>query len=915
VRAKVTVDLAYAGALTARVRGDVGGARFALTNGARTLLALRSINAAGLDLQWPDRITIKQLRLRQPYAFIERDRQASFPLLARFAPPAPPPDSAGGPSGSAPGAARPRLAMTFEEIVVESGNATVVDNGWASPVRFEIPRVDLTARQVTWPASGPAQLRVEAALPSGGTLNIEGSVHPDPLSADVTVAVKDAEIAWLHPYLGFRARVAGRLDASLTVSGPLAPTPRLKISGDAGLRALDISDGRRSVLTTDRLRITGIDAAWPERIVLGRVHTRRSWALIERDSQGGFLLRTLLKRPGAGAPRPAPSAPSAPVASPGSALEFTLREGVFEAGAATIVDDAMTPPARIDVAGTRLTIRDFVWPSRTPAKIELTSPMPAGGRLDVSGTLQLEPLRLAGRAVLDGVALEPAQSYLPIDGRVAGKVSGDLAVKIALEPTAIQITGQARLQAFTLSDGDRAVVTVGRVDTAGIDIDWPKRIALARAQFRRPRLLVERDPNGEILLRRLLTPHWGARPTDAAPPAVSQPTRSAPSPSPTPSARPTIEIETFRLDRASARFVDHTTTPAYAEELEDVNVTVTPLTTAPGRRTRFTASGVIGGGTLKLQGQGAEGDHRALDLKLDLQNFIVPRANPYLEKHTAWTATNGTLSVSGSYKLDGDRLETQHDLVVRGLEVEPIDARDEVERRIGLPFGMLVSLLKDSRGEIRLSVPVAGDLSTGEFDYDEAVWGTVRNLSIRLLALPFSKVGSLFFSEDSKVKAVAVAPALFEAGTDHLGPEMGPHLDRVAAFLRGAPAVKVVLDPIVVESDRQLLRREQARARLAAPAGSSETADPLERARNEYRGRWPDKPMPPTLDAIVAELAATETLPAGALRTLAARRLEVVRQGLTRGGGIDLARLTGTAARSPFVEAAGTPRVEFDLRP
>jgi hypothetical protein len=361
--------------------------------------------------------------------------------------------------------------------------------------------------------------------------------------------------------------------------------------------------------------------------------------------------------------------------------------------------------------------------------------------------------------------------------------------------------------------------------------------------------------------------------------------------------------------------VDHTTTPAYAEELEDVNVTVTPLTTAPGRRTRFTATGVIGGGTLKLQGEGAEGDRPALDLKLDLQNFIVPRANPYLDKYTAWTATNGTLSVSGSYKLDGAHLETHHDLVLRGLKVAPTDTRDEVERRIGLPFGMLVSLLKDSHGEIRLSLPVAGDLSKREFDYHEAVWGAVRNLSIRLLALPFSKIGSLFFSQDSKVKAVAVDPALFEAGTDHLGPEMGPHLDRVAAFLLGAPAMKVVLDPILVEPDRQMLRREQARARLAAPAGSPGTADPLERARNEYRGRWPDKPIPPTLDAIVAELAATEALPADALRTLATRRLDVVRQGLTRGGGIDGARLTGTAPRNPFVEATGAPRVEFDLRP
>jgi hypothetical protein len=70
-------------------------------------------------------------------------------------------------------------------------------------------------------------------------------------------------------------------------------------------------------------------------------------------------------------------------------------------------------------------------------------------------------------------------------------------------------------------------------------------------------------------------------------------------------------------------------------------------------------------------------------------------------------------------------------------------------------------------------VPVEGDLSRLEFDFGEAIWATIRNLSVRLLALPFSRIGSLFVSNDSKVSAVAVAPALFEPGTDHLGRRWG----------------------------------------------------------------------------------------------------------------------------------------------
>jgi len=908
VRAKVTVNLAYGEGLIARVRGDVSGARFALADSGRTLLSFRRIDATGLDVQWPARVAIQHLRLRQPSAFIERDRQMRFPLLARFAPP----PSADAPSGTVAGVLPAGdLSVAIDELIVENGNATVVDDGGAAPVRFDVPRVDLTARNVTWPAAGPAQVHLEATLPAGGTLNVEGRVSAEPMSADVTLAVKDADLGWLHPYMGFRARVGGRLDANLTVAGPLAPVPRFKISGDALLRSLDIADGQRSVLTTDSLRVTGIDGVWPERITLERVRVRRSWARIERDERGRFLLQTLLDRPALAPSRPSASAP----ATPAPPFEFTLRDGIFEEQGATIVDGATTPPARIEVAGARLAVRDFSWPPRTPAKVELTSPMPAGGRLDVTGTVQLEPMRLQARAVLDGVAIEPAQPYLPIEGRVAGKVTGELTVTLTLDPVALQVAGQARLQSFRLNDGERAVVTVGRVDTAGIDVDWPKRITLERVQFRRPRLLIERDAQGQMVLGRLVTPRGAGSSPPAGASAIGSAAprspHSTPAASPAPSEFPTLEVGTFSLERASARFVDHTTTPAYAEEFEDVSVTITPLTTTPGRRMRFTAQGLIGGGSLKLQGEAAEGERRVLDLTLELRDFIVPRANPYLEKYTGWRATNGALNVSGRYTLDGTRLDTRHDLLVRDLEVAPVDERDEVEGRIGLPFGMLVSLLKNSRGEIRLSLPVSGDVGTREFDYQEAVWGAARNLSIQLLALPFSKVGSLFFSQDSKVKAVALGPALFEPGTDRLVSGMEPHLERVANFLRSATSMKVVLDPVLIEADLQSLKREQVLAHLTAQAG----ADPLERAREEYRARWPEKPTPPTLDAIVAELATAEPLTAETGRTLATRRVEVVRQGLTRGGGIDAGRLSGTARRPALVEAAGRPRVEFDLRP
>jgi hypothetical protein len=278
---------------------------------------------------------------------------------------------------------------------------------------------------------------------------------------------------------------------------------------------------------------------------------------------------------------------------------------------------------------------------------------------------------------------------------------------------------------------------------------------------------------------------------------------------------------------------------------------------------RFTATGGVGGGSFKVHGEASAGEQLQVALTVDVQNFIVPRANPYLDLYTGWTATRGSATLKGAYRLAGTRLETRHDVVVRDLDVAPVDTRDEVAGHVGLPFGLLVSVLKDTRGSIALSVPVSGDLATRDFDFEEAFWGAVRAVALRLVALPFSRIGSLFVSEDSKVEAIAISPVLFEPGTSRLAAGMDAHLGKVAGFLRDAPAVKLRLAPIFTQADA---------------------------------------------DALGAQGDAN-----GALRTLGEQRLEAVRALLARAG-IAADRLPGRVARRPLVEAQGAARVELNPR-
>ena len=869
VQADVTATVAYDGTLTARVRGDVAGGRFALTDGDKTLVSLRRIDLKGLDAQWPEKIAIEQVRLRQPFALFERDVHGRLLLLDRFTPPV----AAEAAPLPATGEVKSKVVpVTVGEVMVEEGSAAFV---YATPsgraLKTDIPRVVATARDVTWPSTKPARVSAEISLAEGGSVKIDGGVGGQPLAADLNVVLARAELRTISPWLPFRARLRGRIDGTLAVAGPVSPA-RLTVRGDAGVRGLEVADGQTPVITVETIDVAGIDAVWPERITLDRVRVGRSWALLERDREGSFRLQTLFMQPGEvfGPPSPGsmplPGAP--PPDAPAPPIALTVRELIVEHQSATVVDAAVTPPAKLEIADARLTVRDLSWPPKGPMKADLASPMPGGGTVTASGTLELAPVRIEARVKLDGVSLDPARPYLPIEGKVAGQMTGEVALKLALEPLSIQATGHTELRRFQLDDGDRPVVTVGRMDVSGIDVDWPRKIAVERVMLRRPRLLVERDALGEIRLWRVAVPQWnrvgtGATSADGPAPAAPQ-APSAATETPPAATPPVIEVASFVLERASARFVDQSTTPTFAEELSNVDMNVTPVTTKPGERTRFTASGAIGGGTFKARCEAEAGERTRVALTVEIKDYVVPRANPYLDLYTGWTATRGTLTITGNYALDGTRLETRHDVVVRGIHLEPVDTRDEVERRVGLPFGLLVSLLKDSRGVISLSVPVAVDLATRTFEFQDALWSAVRTLSLRLVALPFSKIGSLFVSGDSKVEAVTIAPVTFEPGTDRLTAETETHLQKIAGFLKDTPAVGLELQAIFTRADVDALK---------APGDPSEP-----------------------------------------LRALGEQRFAAVRTVLERAG-IDGGRVRGRVPRRPLIEGAGAARVELNPRP
>jgi len=881
------------------VAGDATLERVTVGDGSRTLVTAGRVSVAGIDYTWPATVRVADLTLSRPTAIVERDASGGTGLTALFQPRMLPSSDADAPSSppASPPPAAPAVAVDVQvtRLRVEDGRATLTDA--ASSGRAEITRIALTAGDVAWPLRGTSPVEISATVGSG-EVTVRGTVDGAQRRLEAALKVRAADLAMLQPWLPIAGLVRGAADADVTTAVALEPFV-LTLRGSLVAAKLAVLDRDRPLLTVERVEVTGIDAQWPTKLAIDRVRVTEPWARVERDPQGVLSLQALFtRRPD----RPAATegGPTGPGPIPG--LQVSVREASFDNGGSSIVDTSVEPAARFEVRGTRLTVRNLTWPATGAAAVELHTPMRSGGTLQARGTLSIEPTRLALEAELDQVDLGPARPYVPFDARVRGKVSGRVKVNGTFgETISLVIDGDASADRLTLGDDERRLATVQRAEMVGFRYQYPTSVRIKQITLRKPWLLFERNTDGSFELASLFVSR--TPPTAPAPAAANRPAPAAPI---------RVLIGTLTLEDGFVRFVDRTTDPDFAEELSAVSVTAEGIGTRPSRHAKVALRATFASGTpLSIRGAvgGFMGPH-FLDLTVEITEYPVPRLNPYMDHLLAWIAKDGTLTATLHYQLSGDDLQADNDVTLRALDLQRAGgAGGAVQQRVGLPLDTLVSVLKDRHGDIHVNVPVGGSLSAPEFHYGEAVWAAIRNMSIRLVALPFSLIGKLFFTEDSRIASVAIDPVMFQTAKAEPTPPGAEQLSKLATFLRDSSGIRLRLRPVTTVADVTSLRRSALDARLTQ--AGADAAARRQAAVALYTELFPLRQAPASDEALMEALARETPPPPRALRSLATDRVAATRDSLVRAG-IAAERLEPLESRTA-VENEGSGRVEFEI--
>lgn len=834
----------------------------------------------------------------------------------------------------------------------------------------DLQNIQASAQNIsTVDGAAPGRVDLKVALAPQGTVGISGALALAPLKGELDYAADDVQLRMAARYL--TRLIDGTLDGSTMVRGKLIVTrsgealqlllrelnlegKKIALRGPQGSGAqLDIA---RLALQDGELDLTGRKfSAASLTIDTPRVDVRRL-----RDGRIGW---EQLARAGSGAEEsPAPDAAQARPAWDVTLAALELRNGMVQWD-----DESVNPPAKISLSALGGTVRNVTAAGTTPMQISLRgrSGGLTRGTVAVDGTARLKPLRTDLRLDLRNLDLAPARSYVTehlnaefLRGevtsrsrlRLAAQASGPMRVRFdgGLRVANLQVLnpgGQDDLLRWQALDIDTMALRLGE-GPADVQLGM---IALSDF-FARVIVSAEGRLNLADVVRNEGEPTQAAADDKAqaraaaAPPAAtvkaSETAAPAAATSATPAAvdatRPRIRIERVELTRGNLNFTDNFIRPNYTANLTDITGSVSTLASYATEPATLRLTGSVDReAPVTIEGRlNSLAPKLFLDIKGSTKGVDLPRFTPYSAKYAGYPIVKGKLSMDVSYRIENDQLKANNHLFLDQLT---FGERVESPTATKLPVLLAVSLLKNTRGEIDINLPISGSLDDPQFSVGGIIVQVIVNVLTKIVTSPFSLLAAAFGS-DAELGIVD-----FGAGSAALAKDQVQRLDTLAKALNDRPGLRLdIIGRANTAADAAGLQRAQLDARLraakvrqqvraggASAAPESVTIDPAERAALLAAVYGDDRVVKKPRNAI----GMARTLPAAEmeqllldsivitpseLRVLANARAAAVRDHLERQGKVPRERLFLVEPKIDAPDEAnakGAPtRVDFSLK-
>ncbi|MGF6650760.1 hypothetical protein OKW34_001322 [Paraburkholderia youngii] len=959
--------------------------------GKAPFFAARAVHVAAASLEPLKSVYhFDDIRIDAPSASVARDKDGVLSVEHMFAPAPGKPaaketaDTNGKPKTAAAEKAAPPFDVAIKRFTLNDGTVNVHDAAASRPVEAGLQNLAVTLTDFSTLASAPAHYTLNTNLKDGGgSLAADGTVGLAAKTASAKLDLKSLKLPPLQPYLD-TATSAQVLD------GALSATTNIDANWSKSPMALTVADTK---LDMQKVKLAARGDKTPAislaqgNVVVKQVDVAARTADVTSVDATGLAVDAQRLKDGtvnlnalAGAHQQATERTAIHAAkkaqAEGPAWRYKIGELTLKDATAEFTDNMTAQPVKLSFTPVQLKVQQISDDLSRPLPVDLQATLNKKGTLGVKGDVTATPLKLAVKVnanQLDAAAFEPyfgsqlnaslASALLNANGDLSvsqakslkANFRGDMAlvaVRMIDKATSDPFAGWGSLALTNLkADYDEhggTVVDAGRVTFSKF---YGRVLLDAQGKLNLKDVVAHEGGTTQSLTRSKsgshpipLTPEAVSEAVAAsAPAAVAAASAAAPGKATTtPAATATaatppqnplkMHFGQLVLQQGRVTYTDNFVKPNYTANLVDIQGTIGAFgteTTTPAPVD--VAAKLAANGPLTIRGTVNPLIAKpALDLTATAHDIELTNLTPYSAKYAGYPITKGKLNVDLHYQLANDQLNANNHLFIDQLTFGDHIDNDTATK---LPVRFAISLLKNSRGEIDVNLPVSGSLSNPEFSIGGLIWHAVLNLLEKAVTAPFSLIAHAFGGNGEDLGYVE-----FEAGSARLTDADKQKLDTIVKALTDKPSIRMDLigrvDPKVDEPALRTLYVDQMvkRQKIKDAVGNGESVDPSTVTVDQkdyekyltkaYKSSDFKKPrnfigMTKTLpdDDMKSALAANALIDDASLRQLAQQRAQSVQQYLE--GKIDSSRVFIVAPKmnaDDIKDKGATTRVDFGLK-
>ena len=573
--------------------------------------------------------------------------------------------------------------------------------------------------------------------------------------------------------------------------------------------------------------------------------------------------------------------------APTSAWKFALK--TLEVNEATIdVRDQNVKNAPTRFAPLKLTVHNITHDRSNAIAYDFNSTIDTTASLQLKGTFIPATTLLEMAMNAKALSLEKAQPYISSftttliqDGALS--LNSKLTASFN-QPLMFKIEGDATIAKFSLADKlKNSLVAWETLDVTNLAYTLdPATLSIQTIMLDKPYINLDIKKDGTTNFSNLLTPSAPQAKTPAKTQKASHAHDDAMS----------IYIGNIGLKRGTTHFKDASLLLPFATFADRLNGSMSTLDTKNTKPSLLKLEGKVDKyGYAKIDGSVLPFDfkNRAI-LKILFKNIDMPSLSPYTGKFIGYAIKEGKLSMDLNYKIQKGLMEGANKINLDSLTLgDKIESKDAPN----LPLGLAIAILKDSKGQIDIDLPVSGDLNDPEFRYGSIVWKAIGNLIGSIATSPFKLLGSILGIETENLKSID-----FAAGEYALIDSEEEKMEQYRLILEKRAELKLIITPSYNEAlDTKLLQEQNVTVQIEAliPKKSKEDDSYSKAIKKLFIQKYSDDAYSKLLksykaenldigamnDHFVAKIAEGITIAPEALQTLALKRSETIIQTLS----------------------------------